>query len=239
MQRSPRSVDAIVEQQVQKWLAERARARGDGVPRPAPVVAVSREYGARGAELARLVAERLGFACWDQEILHAIARRTHTSERLIAAFDEHHRASILETVRSMTSGGPLSSSEYFRELARLVHSIATHGAAVLVGRGVQFLLPPDQVLRVRVVAPLEARIRGLAERRGLTELDARAEIATVDADRAAFMRDHYGREVDDPTAYDLVVNTGSVPLDAAATIVAAAYEARFPSNQPSRSAGPS
>jgi cytidylate kinase len=229
MQRAPRSVDAIVEQQVQKWLQER---RATPPPRPAPVISVSRQFGAQGAELARRVADALGYHLWDQEILHEIARHAQVSERMVAAFDEHHRASVVETVRSMMRMGPLSASEYFHELARLVHSIAAHGAAVLVGRGVQYLLPASTVLRVRVIASLDVRVRGLRERRGLSDAEARAEIATVDADRAAFMRDHYGRDLDDPTAYDLLVNTGTVPLDRAASLVIAAYDARFPDVRP-------
>ena len=225
MQRAPRSVDAIVEQQVQKWLQER---RASSPARPAPVISVSRQYGARGAELARRVAERLRFHFWDQEILHEIARHAHVSERLVAAFDEHHRAAMVETVRSMMRAGPLSASEYFHELARVIQSIAAGGAAVLVGRGAQYLLDPRTVLRVRAVAPLEARVRGLCDRRGLDEAEARAEIATVDADRAAFMRDHYGKDVDDPDGYDLVVNTATVPLERAVELVVTAYDARFP-----------
>jgi hypothetical protein len=225
--RSPRTVEAIVEQQVQKWLQERARARQEP-PRPPPLVSVSRQYGALGAEVARLAAARLGFALWDQEILHEIARHAHVSARMVAAFDERHRATLVETVRSVMQGGPLSSSEYFRELARLVHSLAAHGGAVLVGRGVQFMLSPDTVLRVRVVCPLEVRVRGLCARRGVDEASAHAEIETVEADRRAFVRDHYGREVDDPTAYDLVLNSGSLPLERCADLVVAAYQARFP-----------
>lgn len=225
MQRAPRSVDAIVEQQVQKWLQGRRAAQPS---RPAPVISVSRQYGARGAELARRVAETLGFHFWDQEILHEIARHTHVSERLVAAFDEHHRAAMIETVRSMMRAGPLSASEYFHELARVIHTIAAGGAAVLVGRGAQYLLDPQAVLRVRAVAPLETRVRGLRERRGIDDAEARAEIASVDADRAAFMRDHYGRDVEDPVGYDLVVNTATVPLDRAVELVVAAYDARFP-----------
>lgn len=227
MQRTPRSVDAIVEQQVQKWLQERQRNHAQR-PRPAPVIAVSRQYGALGAELAKLAAEKMGFSFWDQEILHQIAKHAHVSERMVAAFDEHHRLSLVETVRSMMQGGPLSSSEYFRELARVIHSIAAHGAAVLVGRGVQFMLRSESVLRVRVVCPLDRRVQGLARRRGISEAAARAEIETVDADRHAFIMDHYGRDVEDPLAYDLVINTGAVPIEGGASMIAVAYEARFP-----------
>ncbi len=224
MQRSPRSVEAIVEQQVQRWNQERARG---APPRPRPVILVSRQFGARGSEIARQVAERLGFAFWDQELLHEIARHAHVSDQLVAAFDEHHQVPLAETVRSMMHSGPLGSSEYFTALTRAVRSIAAGGSAVLVGRGAQFLLDPSAALRVRAVATVEARARGLCERNRWSDAEARARIAEVDADRRAFARDYYDRDVDDPTAYDLMINTAHVPLDRAAQLVIAAYEARF------------
>jgi cytidylate kinase len=226
MERSPRSVDAIVEEQVRRWLMEREKARKIEPSRPRPVVAVSRQYGARGAELARIVAGRLGFECWDQQIIHEIARNAHASEQLISSFDEHRRAVIWETVNSMMHKD-ITASDYFRELGRVLHSIAAHGAAVIVGRGAQYMLDGESVLRVRAVAPLDRRIRGLVERKGIGEREARAELEEADRDRRDFIHDHYGRSIDEPADYDLIVNTGTLSLEAAAEIVVQAYKVRF------------
>jgi cytidylate kinase len=127
----------------------------------------------------------------------------------------------------MVNVGPLSASDYFRELARVVHTIASHGGAVIIGRGVAFMLDPASALRVRTVCPVDLRARGIAERSGVTEAQARAEIESIDADRRAFVRDHYGRDTDDPAAYDLLVNTGTMSLEQCAELVACAYRARF------------
>jgi cytidylate kinase len=224
MQRSPRSVELIVEEQVRRWQLERAR-RAPSEPPPA-VITVSRQFGARGAAVAHAVAERMGFSYWNREIVDEIAKHAHVSDLLVRNFDEHHRAAIVEAVRSVTVGGALSASEYFKELAHVVHGIAAHGKAVLVGRGLQFLFDPSRVLRVRVVAPVEDRVRGLIEREGVTDVEARAEITDTDADRRAFVRDHYGKDVEDPAAYDLMVNTGTIPIAQAAELVVAAWDAR-------------
>jgi cytidylate kinase len=226
MQRSPRSIESIVEEQVRRWEVERARRAGSAPPAPPPVIAVSRQYGARGAAVAHVVAERLGFSYWNREIVEEIAKHAHVSNRMVQGLDEHHQAAVVEAVRSVTIAHALSASEYFRELAHVVHTIAAHGQAVLVGRGIQFLLPMSRVLRVRVVAPVEDRIRGLVERRGVTVAEAQAEIEETDADRRAFVRDHYGKDVEDPAAYDVAVNTGSTGIEEAAGVVVAAWNAR-------------
>jgi cytidylate kinase len=231
MERSPRSVDRIVEEQVERWRVERMRAAGrPATQKPPPVVAVSRQYGARGAAIGHQVAEKLGCSYWNRELVDEIARTAHVSDRLVRAVDERHEAGIVETVRGMLRNGQLSASDYHRELAKVVASIAAHGTAVLIGRGVTFLLPREQVLSVRVVCPLEDRVRGLVERRGVTEAEARAEIAEVDAERKAFVRDHYNRDADDPSAYDLHVNTGTMSVEQCAAVVVAAYRTRAPQN---------
>src|SRR5690606_3587358 len=72
--RTPRSLDALVNYQVQRWAAaSSAPTRGESGPEHRPVITVSREYGTQGSALARLVAERFGFRVWDQELVHAIA----------------------------------------------------------------------------------------------------------------------------------------------------------------------
>lgn len=220
-----RSIESIVAEQVERWRIERAKA--DRAPAlPDPVIAISREYGARGAAVAHAVAELLGFTYWNRELVDAISRMAKVSAALVESFDEHHDPALLATYRALV-GGKLGSSEYFDELVKIVHTIASHGKAVLVGRGVSFMLPPERVLRVRVVCPLAQRIAGLVERRGLDAATAQAEIAAVDAERAAFIKDHLRASVEVPSAFDVHVNTGSYGVQRAAELVAAAYKLRF------------
>jgi hypothetical protein len=224
---SPRSVDAIVESQVQRWLGE--RARNPATPSdPAPVVALSREYGARGAAVGRIVAERLGFSFWNRELLAAIAKHAHTDAATMAPFDEHHRSVLIDAVGGMMPRAQtVGLTDYARELTTVVRDLVLRGSAVLVGRGLTFLIDPSRVLRVRVVCPLEDRVRGVAEREKLSLDQARAVVEEADRDRRAFIRDLYGKESDDPTAYELVINTGTLSLEAAAAVVVAGYKGRF------------
>ncbi|MBE7453973.1 MAG: cytidylate kinase-like family protein [Kofleriaceae bacterium] len=227
MERAPRSVDAIVEAQVQRWLEERRRATAPP-PVPPPVITVSREYGAQGAVVARRVAERLGYAYWNRDLLAAIASHARVDPATLAQFDEHHRSplvGIMSGIIPQPTGA--SQLDYARELTQVVRDLAARGAAVVVGRGLNFMLDPDRTLRVRVVCPLEQRVRELAAREGLSAAEARALIVDADRDRRAFVHDLFGKDVEEPTAYDLWLNTGTLSLDAAAEIVVAACHARF------------
>jgi hypothetical protein len=223
--RSPRSVSAIVDEQVERWQAQRRKEppRHDA----APIITVSRQYGAHGGALARLVADRLGFSYWNHELIGAMARHGHIDEQVLQAFDEHHRAVLADAISGMIPRPAMGPSDYFRELAHVVHGIARGGRAVVVGRGVQFLLDPEHVLRVRIVAPAELRAQLLVGRRGLDMRSARLEVDERDRDRRQFIRDHYGRDIDDPTGYDLWINAERVSPNAAADAIIAAFHGRF------------
>lgn len=228
---SPREVLQLVDEQVKRWLAEQEKRRAQ--PRvtpepPRPLVTISREAGANGTAVGRVAAEKLGYELWDQELVQRVAEQKGAPEALFAAVDEHSRTRIEDLLAGILMGDVGTETEYLASLGRVFHSIAQHGSAVIVGRGAQYVLTPGEALRVRVVAPLSDRIRVIAESRGLAEREARTEVERIDRERLGFIRHHYRRNAADPDAYDVVVNTGSLPLKAAGDVVVAAYRAKFP-----------
>jgi cytidylate kinase len=229
MERGPRSVNEMVEYQVQRWLAEQQRRVEErrSLERRPPIITISREAGALGTTLGRAVAEQLGFRLWDQELVQRIAEQSGASEALFRAVDEHARNAIEDLLAGILMGDSFTEKEYVAQLMRVVHAIAQHGSAVVVGRGAQFVLTPDAALRVRVIGPIETRVRNLAAARGLSEREARAEVDRIDRERLAFIRHHYQKDADDPHAYDLVINSATIPLEQAASLVVSAYHAKF------------
>ena len=226
MRTTPRSVSAIVDEQVQRWQMQRRKEPGKP-SQAAPIITVSRQYGARGGVIAQRVAERLGFQCWNHELITEMARHAHADEQGLAAFDEHHRAGLVDAISGIIPKHMLNPSDYFRELTHVVHTISRHGRAVIVGRGVQFLLDPATVLRIRVVGPVEQRARRVMERDHIDERAARQAVDEADRDRRGFIRDHYNRDIDDPCAYDVWLNMAYLTLDGAADITVSAFRARF------------
>lgn len=222
----------LVDEQVKRWIAEQQRRKAQ--PRvtpepPRPLITISREAGANGTSLGRIAAHKLGFELWDQELVQRVAEEKGAPEALFAAVDERARNRIQDLLAGILMGDVGTETEYLASLGRVIHSIAEHGSAVIVGRGAHFVLGPREALRVRVVAPLEDRVRVIAGTRRMAEREARAELERIDHERVAFNKHHYGRNVNDPVYYDVVVNTGSFQLEAAADVVVAAYRAKFPS----------
>jgi cytidylate kinase len=221
-----RNVGAIVENQVRRWAFNNQKRASGALPEHWPVVTISRECGTQGTALGRRVAERLGFSCWDSEIVTEIARLLHTDETTVAAFDEHTRGAIEDLIGSSIFQN-IMSADYAVNVRRVIDSIARRGSAVIVGRGAQFIVDPNRALRVRLVAPFEHRVREVETLNGIASEAAKRIIESGDKERAAFVRQITEQNVADPAQYDVVINTGIYEGERADALVLMAYLAKF------------
>jgi cytidylate kinase len=80
---------------------------------------------------------------------------------------------------------------------------------------VNFIIPAEERLAVRVVAPLDLRVMRVAEEHGVTLEDARRRVIHRQNRRAAFIKQSFNADVADPVHYDMVINTGKLSMDAA------------------------
>ena len=224
--RTHRNLNSIVEHEIRKWIHEKSRKRREAVQKLQPVITISRQFGSQGALIGREVANRLGFTFWDQELVHEIAQQTGAPEAMFQSIDEHRRNAITEMLSVFTSNASgVSTDRYVPELLRVIHSVGAHGEAVIIGRGAQFVLAPEQAFRVRVVGPIDQRVSSLATRTELTKAKARKQIDDVDSDRHDFILQTYRQEIGDPAGYDMVLNVGNLPISRAADVLVAAYGA--------------
>jgi cytidylate kinase len=219
-----RSLEEIVEQQSLRW--EQAR-RSVGAEAHRPCVVFSRLPGAGAEELGRRLADRLGYAFFGIELVDRIAQQAGLRADLVRGVDEHIRSSIGRMVTEAFRHERFNESDYLRHLVHVVASLGERGAAVIVGRGSPFILPAELALRVLVVAPREARLERIAKREVLSGAGAERRLADLDAERREFNLHHFRCDPDDPTRFDVCVNTGLLSVDAAADVVVAALRGRF------------
>jgi cytidylate kinase len=215
----PTGIHRLIDHQMRKWefeAAARRESRQESPPeslaeKPVihPCITIARQIGAGGGEIARGIASILGRPLCDREILDTIAGEGRIRTQILELLDERDRSALQIWIEGILRGRLADKEDYLRALVHAVGSVAAHGPAVFLGRGVNFILGPGRGLHLWVVAPVEHRVETLRARRGLTESEARALIEGTDADRAAFVRRHFHREIDDLLAYDLVLNTAS------------------------------
>lgn len=213
-----KAIQQIIEEQVRRWeilRKEKAEAK------TMPVITLSREPGSGGRPVAQAVADRLGLDLFDHQIINAMAQNAATSTRVIQTLDERGGSMIEDWVSAAISERHLWPDEVLHVLMKVVGTIARHGGAIIVGRGANFILPPESRFRVRIIAPLERRISRVAETYGVSQNDAKRRVLRTESDRKAFVRKYFHSDIADPAHYDMVLNTGTLSIESAAAAICA------------------
>jgi cytidylate kinase len=198
---------------------------------PVRIITLSREYGAGGSELGVLLGDALGWPVLDRNLAHRIAERLHCARAHVEALDEH-APTLLERIAAMFTVVPsdapvLPNPEHgpdpdsLQEATReVLLEAARHPPLVVIGHGANCLLGGRRdVLRLRVSAPYETRVRRVAQRTGASYHEAAADVRHRDADRRHYLERYYRKDFNDPCLYDLQLNTATIPLGAAARLV--------------------
>ncbi len=239
-----KSVEQMVNQQVLRWLAERQVAStSTSATSLAPassrsplsqvraaqrsMITISRQYGAYGGEMGRFVADALKIDFHAQELVHQIAAHSQVRRQVVEALDERTRGNLRLWVDELITVRKFETSDYLRALTETVTAISRHSRGVIVGRGAHLILEPARTLRVRAIAPVEARVEYVAQREGMSVMEAQMKVKRVDAERAEFYQRYFSSDITDPMGFDLVINTGTLSLGAAAQVVSEAYRQRF------------
>jgi len=223
----PEKLAALVSKEVRKWqVAQQALKERTTAPEAWPAITISREFGSRGAAIGQLVAQRLGYSFWDKQLVHEVSKESGASESLLATLDERSR-SVLEVLLADQIRGLGNVNVYARQLMQVVRTLGRAGAAVIVGRGGCFILVGEPALHVRIVGRIEERVQRCMERTNKSEAEAWRYVADMDAERAAFVREHFHADIADASNYDLIINSSRLSDQGAAELLLAAFRARF------------
>jgi len=202
------------------------------------VITISRQFGAGGSSVARIVSERLGADLVDGSVIGEVARRLQLPEPEVAGSDERPEALVdrlLGAFRHLAPGmsypwrPPGSEEAVDPRLAivnltqELIREAARAGDVVVVGRGGAFLLKAHpNALHVSLRAAEEARRETIQGRLMVNARTAQRRMRTVDAERAAYIRQLYGTDWQDSAHYHLVIDTGRLGYERAADVILAA-----------------
>lgn len=229
-----RQLEQIIESQVRAWTEQQKELTRRYSSESWPIITIAREFGARGSEVSRLLGEKTGFMVWDGELVHEIAKKCGGDETILHTLDEHRRNAIDDAVSGVLMGAPHTNLLYLRSLIHVVDTIAARGNAIIVGRGAHYIVRNRPLLRVRIVCPLDIRVRWYAEQHQVDAREARRIVEEMDTDRIEFIRITFRKDATCSTDYDLVLNSGIYSLEQIADMILQAYQMRF-SWKPARS----
>lgn len=185
------------------------------------IITVGREFGSGGRELGRRIADDLGIAYYDNEIITRIAERTDLSEEYVRHVMESEPAVLMPITvgrsfymrAGMISG---QNSVIYREQSRLIAELAEKSDCVIVGRSADYILREKRPFRLFVYARMEHKIercRGRAtEQEHFTDKELQRHIQEIDRRRSRYYQFFTGQTWGDRLNYDLCINTSAVGI---------------------------
>lgn len=206
-----KTLQNIIDEQVRKWEIRLAqeRAKKDALP----VITICREPGSGGKIIAQGISEKLGLDLFDREIIHEMVECSNGSKKLIETLDERALTVLQDWISTLVFEKHLWPDQYLKHLMKVIGTIGKHGHAVIVGRGANFILPPNDKLSIRVVAPFEMRVHNVAREFNVTEHEASRRIMKTEAERKAFIRKYFHADICDSLNYDLVLNRSKISIE--------------------------
>src|SRR5258708_26826015 len=167
------------------------------------VITIEGENGRGAADIAKKVADRLGWKLWDQALTDEIARRMDCDSRTVEEHEERRDSLSYRLFKAFMRGsfeGSLNAprlkmvdADCIREITEsVVTAAAKEGNSIIVGRGSAYYLRdrPD-AFHVFIYAPFEDKVRRLRDMGKREEKAVHLE-ETVARDRSAYMRQNLG-----------------------------------------------
>jgi cytidylate kinase len=177
-----------------------------------PVITLSREMGSLGTDIARQLAETLGYRLVWREVINEAAARSGAPEMALDAIDDLGLLEVRPTREQRQA--------YHHGVQQVVTELAGEGNVVIVGRAGQVVLRNyPNVLHTRIIAPLELRIQRTEADQHIATSAAQAQVQNSDRKRRAYVRQAYHVDWDDPELYDLVINTRRLTVAMAVDLI--------------------
>jgi cytidylate kinase len=218
-------IRAIVDRQITRWNAERKalEERKGGTVVPRPVIAISRQMGSGGAEVAKNVARRLDCQLIGYELVDEIASRAKVRKDLLDCMDERVGADSRPWLYRVFSEESFDEGDYHKYLPLVLGGLMELGSVVFLGRGAGFVPAKGPRLRVRIVASLEKRLQTIMAREACSRDEAENSIKECDGERAKFVKRLVSKDISAPLEYDLIINTDDIHTSCAAALLETAW----------------
>ncbi len=178
------------------------------------VIAMTREMGTLGKDVAAGLADALGI-----EVVHQELVEHHLAERMQLGESTVHR--FLEGRSSLWERWKIGSDKMSRYTADEVLELASQDNVLIRGWGAsQLLRDVSHVLCVRVCAPMSYRVSVMMERLGVSdERSMRREIERNDSAHSRSIQRQFSADWREPENYDIVLNTGFVSVTACVSLI--------------------
>jgi cytidylate kinase len=195
------------------------------------VITISRQYGAGGKTLGKMIADDLNYEFADSAIVTRVAEMANVSTHWVETVENEAGGKLSRFITRMVSKplvdrilkderGYIDEEIYLDYLVLIIAQIADEGNAVILGRGSQYILNdhPD-AFHILMIDEFENRVRFMKEHYALSDSRATRVVKAEDKRRNALFQKLGKSDYDDPFLYHLVLNMSRISLEEARKIV--------------------
>ena len=177
------------------------------------IITIGRQFGSGGKAVADELGRKLGIPVYDNELITEAARKSGISEEFFHKRDEKRRALYI----GMRSG--MDDEILFGIQSDAIRDIASKGSAIFVGRASDYVLRDLDCVDVFICAPLEARVKRIMERQGISESEAENLIDRKDRGRAEYYDFFTFSKWGVASNYDLCIDSSILGIEGTADLI--------------------
>lgn len=180
------------------------------------IITISREFGSGGREIGRRLAEKMGIAYYDQEIITELIKRTDFAEDYIRHMDEKAPIPLLPITTARTFGLPTNyvveqNLKFYMQESKVIQDFAEKSDCVIVGRCADYILREMNPVRLFIYADMESKIARCRKKNKdvdtLNDRELRQKIVSVDKKRSRYYKFYVDQVWGEKENYDLCINT--------------------------------
>lgn len=201
------------------------------------IIALNREYGSGGKEVAEKLSERLGIKVYDEDIADLAAKHSGIRKDYFEKVDEKPTDSFLymlamNTFTMNTSVNPfdntLSSDKLFNKQAEVIQEIADKEDAIIIGRCAGYILREEpKCVKIYLSADKAFRTKRIMASDHLDEKEAMKKIHSMDKKRDSYFGYYAGQDWKACNTYDLTICTSAIGIEKTVDLICQYIELKF------------
>ena len=183
------------------------------------IITISREFGSGGRSIGKQVAEKLGYAFYDRELVDEVAKRSGFAPEYIEEHGEYANARnsllfYLATAERYSHDNLSMHDQLYITQSKIIEELAEKGKCVIVGRCADYILRDRKdCLHVFICSDMASRARRIVERYGQTQKAPEKRLAEKDQTRKVYYKNYTGRVWGQAQNYDICLNSGALGVD--------------------------
>lgn len=202
------------------------------------VITIGRQFGSGGREIGKLVAEKLGIAYYDKELLCEAAKNAGVSPEFFEKSDEK-MPRFFSGLFSFTMGynpytlyagsSSISDDTLYRAQSDFIHSVAEKHSCVIVGRSADYVLRDHpRCANIFIHAPIEECVKRIMRRGDKTTPEqARSLAEKTNKLRAGYYNFYSDKTWGDAKTYHMTIDSSSLPAEEVAAMICDYVTRRF------------